>query len=165
MKEIIVRYLGVLCAVFLSGTFSFLFLPLTLYTSYFLLQLFLPVTMSENILHISHFSFTFVDACAATLAYVLLLILLLVTRGITFFQALKMFVLGSVSIFVLNILRIIFLVYLYIRFGVDYFAMAHLFLWHIVSTIIVAGIWIALVEYYHIVNIPVISDIKETLKR
>ena len=165
MKEIIIRYLLVLIVVFLSGTFSFLLLPLTLYTSYFLLQLFLPVTVLGNVLTISTFSFTFVDACAATLAYVLLIVLILLTRDISFPQGLKMFLLGAASIFLLNILRIIFLVYLYVDFGKDYFAFAHLFLWHVVSTIFVAVVWILLVEYYHIESIPIVSEIKEILKK
>ena len=165
MKELIVRYLLVPVVVFLSGFFSVLLLPLTLYASYFLLQLFVPVALAENVLMISSFSFTFIDACAAILAYVLLLILLLVTRDIPFFQGVKMFILGALSIFILNILRIIFLVYVYVHYGADYFAVAHLFLWHIVSTIIVAFLWIALVEYYHIKAVPVVSDIQEILKK
>lgn len=164
MKDIIIRYSLVLVVVLLSSFFSFLLLPLTLYTSYWLLHIFFPATIEGNILYISTASFTFVDACAATLAYVLLLILLLVTKDIAFFQGLKMLALGSITIFLMNILRIIFVVYLYIDFGQDYFALAHLFLWHIVSTVMVALVWILLVEYYHIETIPIVSDIKEVIQ-
>jgi len=164
MKSILVRYSLGLLVVLGSGFFSFLFLPLTLYTSYFLLKIFTDVQLVGSTLSLASGSFAFISACAASLAYVLLLLLLLFTRGISFVQGAKMFLFGGSMIFLLNIFRILFLIGIYVNYGKNYFDLVHIFFWHFVSTIFVAGVWIFLVERYKIRAIPLVSDIRELLR-
>ena len=75
-----------------------------------------------------------------------------------------MFFIGAAAIFFMNIARIVILVFVYLNFGKNYFDLVHIVFWHVVSTIFVAAVWIALVEWYKIKQIPVYSDIKEILR-
>ncbi len=165
MKEIIIRYTCALITVLSISLFTIILLPLTLYASYVLSLPFLSVSLSENTLIFDSGMFTFIPACAATLAYVLLLFLIFLTSEISFAKGIKMFFLGSAIIFIMNLIRILFLIYLYINFGGNYFESIHLILWHFVSTIFVAGVWIFLVEFYEIKSIPIVSDIKIIIRR
>ncbi len=164
MKSILIRYSLALLAILGFGAFSFVLLPLTLYTSFFLLKIFTEVSLAGNTITVSSVPFTFIPACAATIAYLLLLTLILFTRGISLQKGMKMFFLGAIMIFCLNILRITLLILIYINYGKNYFDAIHIVFWHFVSSIFVAGVWIFLIEYYKIQNIPIVSDIKEMLK-
>ncbi|MDP3728657.1 MAG: pacearchaeosortase [bacterium] len=165
MKSILIRYSFALLVGLSSGLFSLFFLPITFYVSYFLLQIFYDVQIYGMSVQFAEVSFSFIPACAATLAYVLLLELLLLTRGISFLQGLKMFFLGSIFIFSLNIVRILVLIFVYINYGNNYFDAVHILFWHLVSTIFVAGVWILLVEKYKVKTIPIWSDVQEIVKK
>ena len=165
MKSILFRYSHALLVALSSSVFSYFFLPLTLYTSYFLLDIFYsPVILQESIF-LSDIEFVFIPACAAILAYMLLLELLLLTRGISFSKGVRMFLIGSAAIFSLNILRVCFLIFVYLEYGKNYFDALHILFWNIVSVFFVVVVWIFLVEYYKIKNIPVWSDIQELLRK
>lgn len=165
MKSLFIRYSIALLVAAGSGLFSFLFLPLTFFFSVLLLGLFYSFTVNGMTVFFEQVTFTFIPACAATLAYIFLLELILLTRGISFFQGVKLFLIGGAMIFFLNITRIIFLVFLYVEFGKNYFDLVHLFFWHFVSTVFVAVVWIFLVEKYKLKSIPIWSDVKEILKK
>ena len=165
MKSILIRYSFVLIVALSSNLFTFLLLPLNLYTISFLLNFFYSPEIIEGNIQLAGISFVFIPACAAILAYMLLLELLLLTRGITFRKGLQMFFLGATLIFALNIFRIFFLILIYLEYGKNYFDAVHLFFWQFVSVFFVIGVWIFLVEFYKIRSIPLISDIKEILKK
>ena len=102
----------------------------------------------------------FIEACAATLAYILLGILILLTYGISLKKGIKLFLIGSLLIFIANLIRIEVLIYILVNYGIDYFNTLHLFIWKIVSSVYVALVWIFLCYKYKIKGIPVYSDIK-----
>ncbi len=163
MKSILLRYpLAFLIAIF-SSYLSFLLLPLTLSFTYFILDIFLEPVLNNTTISINNISFTIIPACTALLAYILLLELILLTRNISLIQSLKLFFLGSVMIFIMNLLRILILIFIYLNFGRNYFAAVHLIFWHIISTIFIVFVWIFLVEAYKIKSIPIYSDIKSLI--
>lgn len=100
----------------------------------------------------------FIPACVASLAYVLLLILVLMTKDIGLRRGARMFLVGSLAIFAANIARIDLLIYVYLEYGSDLFSKIHLFLWDVVSSLFVAALWIIMVHAYKIKSIPVYSD-------
>jgi len=164
MKSIFLRYGSALILAVLYPLFYVIFSPLTLGSTYLLLQTVYEVSLSGTTITIDSASFIFIPACSAAIAYLLLAELLLVTRDITLQQGLRMFFIGAAAIFFMNIARIVILVFVYLNFGKNYFDLVHIVFWHVVSTIFVAAVWIALVEWYKIKQIPVYSDIKEILR-
>lgn len=165
MKSILIRYSFALLVALSSGVFSFFLLPATLYTVYFFLGFFYDPLLIEGNIQLSEVLFVFIPACAATLAYILLLELLLLTRGVSFRKGLEMFLFGAALIFILNIFRIFFLIFVYVEYGKNYFDIIHIFFWQFVSVFFFFAVWIFLVERYHIKNIPVWSDVREILKK
>lgn len=107
----------------------------------------------------------FVPACAAIAAFYLLTILIITTKDLDFGLSVKLFAIGGLFIFIANLARIEFLIYLLVEFGKDYFEAVHLTIWRIISSIYVAAIWIFLVGFYKIKNIPIYSDIMYLLKK
>lgn len=162
MKEemsILLRYAGALVLLFAS---SYLVLPFLVNTSFWVeqtLKIFTEVSMEGNVLNVQGAEFIFVPECAAVLAYVLLGILVLTTRGISIKKGLFLFLSGSILILVANIIRIDALISIFLTKGIDYFNTLHLFLWKIVSSIYVVFVWLFLTKKYKIKGIPLYSDI------
>src|SRR3989338_5867820 len=125
MRSLFFRYSFALLVAFSSSLFSFFLLPLTFFSSSFLLALFYDVQR----------------------------------------DGLQLLFLGSAFIFSLNILRIFFLVFIYLKYGENYFDAVHILFWHLISSIFVAFVWIFLVELYTIKSIPLWSDIQEIVKK
>jgi len=164
MKSIFVRYtLALLVAIF-SNWFLFVLTPLTLYGSYFLLKTIYEVTLMGNVIIIGGSSFNIISACTALVAFILLAVLVLTTRRMSLKERIKIFLIGSLIVYLANILRIFVLVVVYMQFGEYYFDAVHLVFWHIVSTLFVAITWIVLVEFYKIKSVPIYSDIKFILR-
>jgi len=145
MKSIFIRYSLALVVVIFSSLSLVFLMPLTLYFSYFLLNLFYNPTIIDSTIIINSFSFTIISACTALLAFVLLTELILFTRDIKLKLRIKLFITGFILIFLMNILRIFLLIFIYINFGKDYFNAIHLIYWH--------------VKYYKIKSIPLYDDI------
>lgn len=160
VKVILFRYLIGVLLVVLSSFVRFIFQPLTFFVSSGVAALFTDVTLvGTNVVRINTNEFVFVPACAAVLAYVLLYLLILFTRGISWRLGWKLALLGSVIIFVVNVLRIELLFVVFFVLGKDYFQTLHLFIWKFVSGVFVALLWIFLVHKYKVKAIPVVSDI------
>jgi len=165
MKKIVIRYILTLIITIYHSIFYTIFSPLTVYITYYLLKLFTnPILTSSTITFNSH-SFTFIPACTAASAYLLLTILILTTKKIKSLTRIKMFLLGSLSILTLNIARILILMFTYNNIGETAFNTVHLFFWHILSTVFVVLIWLALINIYKIKSIPIYSDFKHLLKQ
>ena len=141
--------------------FYIILIPLTFYSSYYILKLlnFSP-TITDNIIKISNYNLKFIPACAAVSAYLLLVLLITLTKNISFKKSLLIFITGSFLILAMNILRIELLIIILIKYGADYFNTLHLFFWKILSTVYVALLWILLTKLFKIEKIPVYSDIK-----
>ena len=140
--------------------------PLTLNTSYFLLKflnykifLFTPYLITLN----NYIRFS--PACAAISAYFLLLLLIIFTKDIKLLIRIKIFFLGSLIIFLVNLIRILTLVFILEKFGFNTFQQVHDIFWILFGSILVAFTWIYLTKHYKITSIPLYSDLKYLLKQ
>lgn len=132
--------------------------PITLYGSYFLTGLFYKASLNGEILQVSGFDLKFIPACAAVSAYILLVILILLTKGIGFKKGIIMLLIGALMIYSANLIRIEILIWLLVNKGIDYFKTLHLFFWKILASIYVAIVWIFLTKVFKIKTIPFYSD-------
>ncbi|MFH1332039.1 MAG: pacearchaeosortase [archaeon] len=138
----------------------------TLYLSYLPIVLMgYKITITGNIIEIGEHTLKFISACTATSAYYLLAILVLLTKDIKFKRGLKIFIIGSLLILAMNIIRIDALLIVLMESGVNMFQTLHIIFWEIVSSLYVAAVWIFLVRKYKVKSIPAISDIKELYKK
>ena len=151
------RYL----ALFLVGMNIYFFrdkilTPLTLHTSNKILSIFSPTTVADNIIKFRGVMIEIVPACVAASAFFLLLFLILATSEIKPGKRSLVIILSMLSLFVLNILRIVLLA---ILTRTVYFELAHWTFWHLISTLFVVGIWFTMVKVYKIKSIPAYSDV------
>ena len=147
--------------------FYFIFTPLTIYPSYFLLKLsgFAPQITSSTVLAFKELAIKFVPACIAGSAYYLLYILIMLTKDLSIMQSLKLFIYGSLLILSVNLIRIYIIVFVLIKYGLNYFDMIHLFFWTFVASTYVALIWIFLTRKMKIKSIPAYSDVMYLYKK
>lgn len=123
------------------------------------------VALKENLFIIGKSTFEFIPACNANLAYLLLALLILLTKNINFKKGIKLFVIGSLLILIANVLRMNILVIAEIEFGSEAYETLHMFFWKVLSTIYVAFVWIFLVYKYRIKEIPIYSYLKDIYKK
>ena len=153
-----IRYLIlVLFGIFLS-VFYKIFLPLTLYPVYFLLNLIYEVSISGIILTIGGKSIEIIGACVAASAYYLLLILNLVTP-MKIKKRIYSLLFSLGLLLILNILRIVILSALYVE-EFAFFDFTHKAFWYVLSIVFVIGIWFLTVKVFKIKQIPAYSDFK-----
>ena len=164
--DIFVRYIIlVLIAIPNLWIFYFVFSPLTIYPIYFILNLFLDVSLIGNSAIINKIiAIEFIDACIAGAAYYFLLILNLSTSGIKPKKRIKMILFSFVSLLALNILRIFFLIMVFFL-GFSFFDITHKLFWYFISTVFVVGIWFFQVRIFKIKGIPFYSDLKFLYKQ
>ncbi len=159
---IFTRYFFILVIGLLLPFFSRVLFHLTIFPIYSILRmLYHPVIVYDNTLFVGHYAIVIVDACVATSAYYLLLLL---NFGLA--MPLKKRILSLVFsfslFFLLNILRILFLTYLFVYESI-FFKTVHLVFWHIMSTLFVVGIWFISYVLFSIHGIPFYSDIKKLI--
>lgn len=160
IQNIFLRYfILILVAIPNLYLFYLIFAPLTIYPTYFLLNLFFNASLNQNIIQFNGSSIELISACIAGAAYYLLLILNLSTPQIKFKKRIKLIFSSFLIFLILNILRIFFLSLLFYS-GSNYFDITHKIFWYSISTIFVVGIWFFQVKYYKIKQIPFYSDIK-----
>ncbi len=102
----------------------------------------------------------FIPVYLAYLAYYLLFFLIITTKDINFKKRIKMFLLGSLFILIINLLRILTLILILNKYGLDLFNKIHIMTWSFIGSILVALTWIFLVKIYNINSIPIYSDLK-----
>ncbi len=159
MKEYLNFLLRLLLCLTPVSLFSFFLAPLTIYGTFLLLYSYHP-TVIDTLFIVRGIKFEFIDACIATYAYYFLWVLCLLTKGITSKVRLKIIVFGFLMIYVMNILRIAFVIFLALNYSFFWFNLVHLLLWKFVSGIYVAFVWIFLVRRYKIKSIPIYDDLK-----
>ncbi|MBT4397546.1 pacearchaeosortase [archaeon] len=158
-----IRYvLAVLVGVFYQ-IFYWIFSPWTLHSTYWILNLVYNVVLEGNLITFDSVTFALIPACTAATAYLLLTMLILVTRGIKLLTRIKIWIYGCLLILVFNTLRIFLLIWIYVTFGQNYFDALHLVFWHVISTVVVVLIWIGLTKKYKVKGIPIYSDFKYIL--
>jgi len=158
---LLARYiLLILLGLPLYGLFYIIFGPLTLYPVYFLLSLFYETTLFGYIIYTNNIPIEIISACIAGAAYYLFTILNFSTPKMKACTRIKVLLLSFLIFLIVNILRIVFLVALYLS-GSVWFDFTHELFWYALSTIFVVIIWFFLVKKYKITEIPFYSDIKE----
>jgi exosortase/archaeosortase family protein len=165
--EIFIRYIILASlSIYNLWIFYFIFTPLTVYASYFLLHLvYSQISLVNNLILISgNFPIELIGACVAGSAYYLLLILNLSIPKIKILDRAKLILFSFLSFFIINVLRIFILSMIYVN-GVSWFDTAHILLWYLGSIVFVVGIWFAGVKILKIKGIPFYSDLKYLFKK
>ena len=152
ISALIISIFGIYAVYFL------LTLP-TFFASYLTLFFYRPLIFG-NFLIINSIKLEFIPACIAASAYVLFAILILLTKDIDLRKGVKMFLLGSLILFIVNILRIFVLAVALLEFDKRWFDTLHLFFWQIFSTLFVVITWVYLTKMFKVKTIPVYSDFK-----
>ncbi len=164
--DIFLRYLIlVLVALPNLWIFYFIFTPLTVYSVYFILNVFFDVTLIENFIVINdQIYIELIEACIAGAAYYFLLILNLSTRKIRTKTRIEMILFAFSSLLILNVARILVLTFVFFQ-GYYFFDITHKLFWYSLSTIFVVAIWFAEVKIFKIKEIPFYSDLKYLYKK
>lgn len=160
-KDLIIRYL-ILIAVAISNLWLFYIIltPITVYSTYFLFEIFFDASISGTTIFIGDCPIIeLVQSCIAGSAYYLLLILNLSIPNIKPNKRIKMIALAFTSLLIINLLRIFILGTMAI-YELPSFDITHKFFWYFLSTIFVVTIWFAEVKYFKIKQIPFYSDLK-----
>ena len=143
--------------------FYLIFTPLTLYVSYFLLDVFFSATLSGSTVLINNCApIEFINACAAGSAYYLLFLLNLATPRLK--NRLTALAFSFSAFFILNIARIFILSLLHINTS-QIFDAAHKLSWYSLSIVFVVGIWFLTVKLFAIKDTPFYSDLKFLYKK
>ena len=152
---------GILAVFIPFSWLLYILTPITIYSVYVILYLlnYNPVISFDSIL-MADKTLVFAPACIAVGAYYLLLLLILFTKDIKLIDRIKCFLLGSLLILVINLIRILILSILVINYNKVWFDLIHMTFWYLVSGIYVALVWIFLVYLLKIKSIPVYSDLK-----
>jgi exosortase/archaeosortase family protein len=143
--------------------FYLIFTPLTLYVSYFLLDIFFSATVSGSTILINNCApIEFINACAAGSAYYLLFLLNLSTPKLK--SRITALAFSFSAFFLLNITRIFILSLLFIN-NSQIFDAAHKFSWYTLSIIFVVGIWFLTVKLFSVKQVPFYTDLKFLYKK
>lgn len=151
----------VLCFIPLAF-FEFVFRPLTIYLSYFLLIPFKAVLLHDAIF-VGVNNFNFISACIAPSMYYLLWFLVLLTKEVEFFKRVKIILVGFGLLLGMNVLRVVVLILIADTFGIAAFESVHLLWWEFMSGIYVALVWIFLIKWFKVESVPVWDDLKELI--
>lgn len=159
--DLLVRYsLLILTGVSSLFVFYFVFRPLTIYPIYFIFNFFFDIKLIGNVLLFAKYpSIQLIDSCIAGAAYYLLLILNLSTPRIKIEKRISMIFYSFLSLWILNIIRIIILTLLFI-FGFAFFEFTHKLFWYGLSLVFVIAIWFIQIKIYKVKEMPFISDLK-----
>lgn len=159
--SLIIRVLIAILVTALYEFFYIIFNPATIYSSWFLLKLLgYDADVSGINMTINGAKFIFIEACIALAAYYLLFLLVIFTKGLGFRKSVKLFLLGSLLILAMNIIRIDLLIVLFLEAGKKWFGAVHMIFWKFIAGIYVALVWIFLVRKFKIKEIPIYSDLK-----
>ena len=135
--------------------------PVTTYSVYGVLSLYHEVKLGKSeILFLENFNVGLIDSCIAGGAFYLLFILVMSTGDIDLKKRLNILLYSFLMFLFLNIFRILILIELY---GTNIFIFAHWFLWNIMSTLFVVGIWFFMVKTYKIKSYPFLTDFQNIL--
>ena len=145
--------------------FQFLATNITIYSSFLILKLFQPTFLIDNFIFFNETIVQFIPECAASLAFYLLFFLILITKDIKLKKRIKMFLLGSLIILIINLARIISLILILHYLNYNLFNLIHIFFWSFIGSILVVLTWIFLIKIYNINSVPFYSDFIYLLKK
>jgi exosortase/archaeosortase family protein len=131
--------------------------PITIKSVSIILSILGKSKVIENIIVHNGTIIEIIPACVAGAAFYLLFILILSTAEIRPKKRAIALMAATLMLFVLNVLRIVFLALIS---SALYFELIHWIFWHLVSTIFVVAVWLVTIKIYEIKTIPIYSDIK-----
>ena len=102
----------------------------------------------------------FVEACIASLAYALLWVLVWLIKDISMDKRVFMLLSSWAVLFIVNVIRIATLVSIAMEHGMDAFIATDVWVWWVISGVLIAIIWIAMVLAYDVKSIPIWDDLK-----
>ena len=155
---ILLRY-AIILALGLGNLILFykVFSPLTIFPTYYLLNLLLGnVQLIDNSIILGSYTIEIIRACVAPTAYYLLLALNLTTPMNTK-KRIHSILFSFTLLLAINIIRIVILSLMFVNQNTA-FDFTHKLLWYGLSTIFVAGIWFITIYQYKIKEIPLYSD-------
>lgn len=134
--------------------------PLTIHTTNAILNIFTSTTLIADTIQLASTKIQIAPSCVAASAYYLLIFLLLATptKTKTLTKALAT---AIISLFILNVTRILLLIPV---ISSPNFESIHWITWHIISIILVVGIYITTIKFYKIKTIPIYTDFKYLIK-
>jgi hypothetical protein len=158
---IITRYVLAIFFVFILPVFYFIFRPLTSWLFVLLLSIFHQgVFVMGNVISFNSSSIVLIDACIAGSAYLLLLLLNLLTPKISIKKRVLLFIFSSVIFLIINVFRLLITSFF---IGSEAFNSVHMTFWFL-SVVFVVGIWFLSVIVFRIKEVPVYSDIIKILR-
>jgi exosortase/archaeosortase family protein len=165
--EIFIRYflIFVLIIIFLSNFFNNVLIEIFTFIAYYFLLLFAKVQIIDNFLLINNtYTFIIIKECIASSAYIFIAFILL-SLPIRLKKNL-MILLKSVIVFtIVNLVRILFLMWIHIVYGTNVYDKFHLIFYEGVSGVLVALIIIYYLKKEKIKKIyPIVTDIKYLIK-
>ena len=161
-KELVLRLITGFAVLIGYPLFYMILAPITLHVSYFFFNIFMPSALVGTKIVTVMDSFELIPLYVATSAYLLLAILILLTKDISPSERFQMFVYGSLAILAFNILRIELLLLTYFSLNTAYDSL-HLFVWKFMSTAFVVLLWLGLARLYKVKAIPVYSDLRHIM--
>ncbi len=162
---IVLRYLILLALMFSLPIFYFILTPLTIYPLFFLFKiLFSKTVLSNTAIAINGTAVIvqIIPACVAGSAYLLLLILNLLTP-MNNKKRLYSITFSFIIFYILNLIRIFILILIY-YYNSAIFDFTHKLFWYVFSIIFVVGIWFYTTYKFKIKDIPIYTDIKSLYK-
>jgi len=158
LNSIAIRYfLMIVFSLFNLGLFYLIFKPITIYGSYYLLNLFSNPLVAGNIISINGQGFEIINACVIGAAYYLLFILFMGIQKIDLKRRIFLILSSFAALYVLNISRIVFLITI---FGSPHFKAIHWIFWNIISTLFIVIIFISAITIFNIIEIPFLQDLQ-----
>ncbi|MEM4153060.1 MAG: pacearchaeosortase [Candidatus Pacearchaeota archaeon] len=163
ISEILLRYsIGMVIAILATifSIFYIVFRPLTVWLVYSIIKMFYETELTgfSSILVSGH-EIEIIDACVAGSAYLLLLLLNIMTREITLKKRVLLFLFDSLILFLINVFRIAILIVMLVNDSIA-FDLTHKLFWYVMSTFFVIAIWFFSVWLFKLKSIPFYSDIK-----
>lgn len=161
IKSLGIRY-GILFILAILGVrvFYFIFEPITIYASYWSLELFFDAFLDGNLIIVNNFfPIEIIGSCVAGSAYLLLTILNLSTPGLSPKKRVYSILFSFAVLLALNILRIFLLANVYI-FDFEFFNFLHMFFWYFLSIVFVICTWFLTTRIFNIKEIPFYTDLK-----
>jgi len=137
---------------------TFLLTLPTLYGVFILTNFLHPILQGQSII-VNTISYDIIKACVAPLAYWILIILIFLTKEISLKKRVYMLLIGLISLYLINITRIAFLIYIGSEISLLLFDKLHLLIWHFISGVSIIIVWIFLIKYFKIKSIPFYDDL------
>ena len=142
------------------SVFYYIFTPLTVNISAFILNLFSETIIDSSTILFREVTIEIISACVAGSAYYLLFILLMSTPELKIKTRIYALLFSFSLLLIFNSLRIVLLALINQSM---YFELVHIVFWYVISTIFVILIWFLTINLFKIRNIPVYTDIKNLM--